>query len=415
MATTKAEEIEQTSKEIEKIIVSTEEIIENSVQLMIKSSIGTEAALAELEADYANLIITGINDMAGYKTAKDGIRIIKGKRSILKSTRKELTAPALKYQKDLISAETGIDSRLEALQNSLDAKVTEIDDLKAAASRSLQLQRIQELTENGYNQAGNLLVCGPVNVSVDDLSSLEEEVYDSYLEKGKAEIERKAAEEKRHNDLKEELEEAKRLLAEQREELKHMKDQLDAEKQELSLQKAALEETYGQLADSEMAVEYQKPEQGIQEPAPIAGKNSENGPAGEKAPFVDSSGVEDISLVRKRKMVEIGFTWISTRDTLRLANHSYTVAEIALMTPNEFDNLLETLNPSAEKQPIASQDQTPVVEENSDLKFDEGFNVGIDLFRNRLVLFVTDENNPLSRRILETWAKDFTANSKSPF
>lgn len=222
------------------IIEDTDKIIDKSKQLMIAETIGTEESLNRLEEQYKGLIVAGITDKVGYTAVKDGIKNLKSIKTNIENLRKELTAPALKFQKGLIEEAKRINERLDPLIAHLDAEKKRIDDAKAAEDARIFRERNEKLVTNGWTVVGNFYICGALQFATADLKEMTPERFDFYYQEGVKEVERKKAAEAAAEAQQAELDRLKRELEEEREKLRK-------EREELAAQKEGLEKTYGAL------------------------------------------------------------------------------------------------------------------------------------------------------------------------
>lgn len=229
------------------ITLETEKLIDTSIGELRKSTI-TDQALAHLTAEYSALAIAGIDDLNGYKAVKEGASKLKKIRTSIKSRREELTEPALKFQRALIAEEKRIVAIIEPLEAGLNAKKKDYEDALEAKKREVYTQRVNALTQNGFQLINGFFVCGPVQVHSDELARITEAQMEVHIKHGQSELERQAAEEQRRQDeAQRQRQEQERLNAEraaiekEKAEFAAWKAQQQAE---LAAQTKAIETTY---------------------------------------------------------------------------------------------------------------------------------------------------------------------------
>lgn len=215
------------------VMTGTDEMIKKAKASLTADTVGTAKALKQLKDTYENLAIGGVKDLAGYNVVKEGIKTISKMRIAVETRRKELTAPALKFQKELKAAGDKLIETLAPLEDHLKAQKVKFDDLAKAAEEQLFTERCKTLAENGYQLQGDFYLCGALQVSTKMIVKLTEDEITFYVNEGAKEIARQAAEEKRK-------EEERAAINKEREEIA-------AERAELAAQRLALEEKYGTI------------------------------------------------------------------------------------------------------------------------------------------------------------------------
>lgn len=258
---------------LDSYLLTTEQMIDEAKNIMILDSIGSEEKMNQIIESYSNLAINGIQDMATYKIVNSAIYEVKKMRTSLEKRRKELTSPAINFQKALIEAENEITPRLKELEEKLKSEKTRIDDAREAATRELYTKRVGELSAVGYQLANGFFMCGAFQVPTTQVTEFNDEEFEFYINEGKKEQDRQKAEELRKA-------EQQRLLDEQRDELQKLRDelqaerialakereQLAAERAENEAQKTALEETYETVVQPPVA---EHPVQQIEPPVQL--------------------------------------------------------------------------------------------------------------------------------------------------
>lgn len=240
------------------IFEGTDQLIEQTIAELKKSTV-TDEALAALKEQYSGMVIAGIEDMKGYKAVSAAVSTLRKLRTSVEARRKELTEPALKFQREVKAEADRITAEIKPLEEKLKEQVSNIDDAREAARKAEYQRRLQLLMECGYQLVNGFLACGPVSFLVDELTDLTDEQLAYHENHGRGELARQAAEEQRK---KEEAD----ALAKERAEVQRMKDELAAEKAkaakelaELRAQKEALENTYKTVEQGAPSIEFDMP------------------------------------------------------------------------------------------------------------------------------------------------------------
>jgi hypothetical protein len=251
-------------------LLTTDQVIDQAKNSMIMESVGSDEKLNQFIESYSSLIISGIEDMTTYKVVNAAISEVKKMRTNLEKKRKELTAPALRFQKALIDVENIYSPQLKELEEKLKAEKTRIDDAKEAAKKVLYNERVNKLVAAGYELASGFFICGAFQVPTTEITEYSNDEIEFYVLEGGKELERKKAEQLRKDEqerfLKEQREALgaeKRELAEMKAEMIQMKADILKERQEIQAQKTALETTY------EAAIE--QPQEPVMNPNQIEG------------------------------------------------------------------------------------------------------------------------------------------------
>lgn len=236
------------------IFEGTDQLIEQTIAELKKSTV-TDEALAALKEQYSGMVIAGIEDMKGYKAVSSAVSTLRKLRTSVEARRKELTEPALKFQREVKAEADRITAEIKPLEEKLKEQVSNIDDAREAARKAEYQRRLQLLMECGYQLVNGFLACGPVSFLVDELTDLTDEQLAYHENHGRGELARIAAEDQRKKDEAE-------ALANERAEIQRMKDELAAEKAkaaqelaELRAQKEALENTYKTVEQGAPSIE----------------------------------------------------------------------------------------------------------------------------------------------------------------
>jgi peptidoglycan hydrolase CwlO-like protein len=233
---------------------TTEQVIEEAKNLMLISSIESREKFQQMIESYNGLLIKDIRDVATYKIVEKAITEVRKYRTSMESKRKELTAPALKFQKALIELENEYSPVLKHLEEKLKSEKARIDDAIEEEKRRKHLENLDKLKNAGFELSGGYAVCGAFRIDSTQIGQLNDDELEFYINEGNKEIERKEAEKQRLKEQQDELERSKRELDEMRlqmekekQELLDLKNSILKEKQEINAQKTALEETYDEV------------------------------------------------------------------------------------------------------------------------------------------------------------------------
>jgi len=153
--------------------------------------------LKQVSEQYGSFEITSIKDVKGYKSMKDQLKKLKSVRIDTDARRKELTAPALKFQKELKSHADEYIEQSQLTEKMLSGKIQTFEDLEAAEKNKLVVERSKDLLENGYDLIGKMYVCGINQVDAESLSELTEDDMSHYIDMGQKELKRREIEAER--------------------------------------------------------------------------------------------------------------------------------------------------------------------------------------------------------------------------
>ena len=207
--------------------------------------------IEKVKEQYGAIEITSLKDIKGYKAMKDALKEVKRMRIDTDERRKNLTGPALKFQKDLKAhADVYIESANET-ESLLSDRLQAIEDLQEAEKNKLTQERSKLLTDNGFELIGKFFKCGIVDVEAETVGDLSEEDMEHYITMGKQEVERREAERKRK-----EAEE---------EQLRKDREEIEAEKAKLRQEKKEYEEFLAWKKAQEKPAEEPKDEKPVEE------------------------------------------------------------------------------------------------------------------------------------------------------
>ena len=153
--------------------------------------------LQQVSEQYGSFEITSIKDVKGYKSMKDQLKRLKSMRIDTDARRKELTAPALKFQKELKSHADEYIEQSQLTEKMLSGKIQTFEDLEAAEKNKLVTERSKQLLENGYNLIGEMYICGINEVDANSLSELDDDDITHYVDMAKEELKRREIEAER--------------------------------------------------------------------------------------------------------------------------------------------------------------------------------------------------------------------------
>lgn len=173
-------------------------------------------ALDEIKAKYENVIIT---DKASLQYAEDGKRKLMKIRTGLEKKRKELTAPALEFQKSLKEFTDSLSSEIlpieKQLSDSINAETIRIENEKRAESQ----RRTNLIQESGYTLVGEFYRAGAYQVHFTDLETCTEDELNSYIENGQRYLESERVRLAEQARIESELKEREAKIAAQEKEL----------------------------------------------------------------------------------------------------------------------------------------------------------------------------------------------------
>jgi hypothetical protein len=253
-------------------LLTTEQMADVAIGQMIIQTIESDEALNQKIESYNALMIKGIEDMVSYKMVDAAIKDLKKLRTSISKSRLELTRPADAYREKLIEAERSRVEKLKTLEAKLIADKQKIDDAIKAKREATFIERSQKLHEVGYTIQNNLFVLGAFHIPSDQLSDMNEDEFERYMEHGHDEMKRREAEAQAIKEAKEQAEKQAQLLEQERLQLQQQREQMAAEMEamrqerakmaqemeDLKLQKQALEETYTKV-ESEVVAENNAP------------------------------------------------------------------------------------------------------------------------------------------------------------
>lgn len=224
--------------------VGTEEAINEAKKHLETTSIKTLDALDVLEKQYLDIQVSSIKDLAGYNRVSDGYKEVKKMITLIENKRKEITKPALTYQREVKAFADGISDRLKVVSDHLLVQKTFFEDAKRAEEQRLFKIKCDKLCTAGWEVMAGNYVLGVVHLSPEQISEMDKETLDFNIELGKKEKARKQAEQDRINQEKREIEEAKAKLEAEKEQMASQMKEMEAKMAEIQAQNEALIKTY---------------------------------------------------------------------------------------------------------------------------------------------------------------------------
>lgn len=323
-----------------------DEILDGSIvlakQTLLNDTIQTEQKLKEFEDTYLNIVVADVKDLQGYSFIVDGMKSLKKTRTSIEKRRKELTEPALKYQRELKAEADRLTERIEKIETHLDKQKQWFENATKAEQERVFNLRIAQLTENGFELSNGFYIAGAIHLSGDKVKSLDDSEFDFYIEQGKKEKARKEAEKQLLAEQQKAMQEAQMEIQRLREELAKERERVAQERAELEAQKQALDKTYNK---EEIVPQTEAIEQPIEQ-------------------VVDNSSVTEVAPIE----------------------------------------LIEQSEPIIEEKVVVNE----IIEESISSDPHPVQIDGFEIFRNRLIDYVSDNNNKLSRQLIIDWANEQT-------
>ena len=100
------------TEETKEFFEGTELAIKEAQNELVVSSIGTMEQLEALENTYKDVTVKDVKDLAGYNFIVDGYKDVKKIRVQVEKRRKEITKPALDFQREVKSVADSISERV---------------------------------------------------------------------------------------------------------------------------------------------------------------------------------------------------------------------------------------------------------------------------------------------------------------
>ena len=234
---------EQT-KSIE-LIGKFDQLLIDSKNLIHLETIKDDKKFNEMIEFADNLIVKNLDSKSIYDqivTQLKGIKKIKG---LVDKKRKEFTKPATDYRSELIKYGDKYLIPLAASEKHLAAEKQKFDDLVKAEENRIFSERTKLLAENGYQLIGEIYISGPVQIATNTIADMDQEGFDYHISLGKAELERKQAEQDRIDQAEKDRAE----FAKERAEFAKEKADFAKLKAEILAQQQALDKTYEKIEE----------------------------------------------------------------------------------------------------------------------------------------------------------------------
>lgn len=107
----------------------------------------TDAAIAEMKEKYLVISVNGIEDKAGYLSAKTGRAEVKAVRVDVEKKRKELKEDSLKFGRAVDTEARRITNELESIEKHLDSMVKAVEDEKARIAEEARKDKQAKLQQ----------------------------------------------------------------------------------------------------------------------------------------------------------------------------------------------------------------------------------------------------------------------------
>jgi len=185
------------------------------------------ATLHEQAAALSDITIANLFDDNGLKLAKSNLRSLKLLEGQIEAKRKELKSIALEYGRAVDGRAKELFAISAPYRESLEGKIKAVEDEREAQRRKLELERIAELTDAGYEFTGGYYRVGVKMIEPSQITKLSDEDFELIVTTGKAERERLNTE---------------RQQAElQRQQVHQERERIEAERAALAAERAELE------------------------------------------------------------------------------------------------------------------------------------------------------------------------------
>ena len=221
-----------------------DETIEIGVTVLNQDTVGNTEEFEKLVQQYSEMEIDGIEDIAGYQLVKKEEKNLKSMIAKIKKRRKEITAPAIEFQKKLIAEEERLIGIVQPILTKVSTARQDFDDKAAAAALKRLNERCAELLENGYQLVGSIYQCGIFQITKEVINEQTDEEFAVYINEGKKEVERQRIEQERKEKERKELDEMRAELAKERQLMAEERAKLAKERAEIQAQTDALEDKY---------------------------------------------------------------------------------------------------------------------------------------------------------------------------
>ncbi len=247
-----AEKKQDTSIEL---IGKFDQLLIDSKNLIHSETVKDDKKFNELIEFAKNLNVVNVDSKSIYDQITTQLKEITRIEKIVDKKRKEFTAPAVAYQKDLIKYGDTYLIPLAGAKKHLTAEKQKFDDLVKAEANRIFSERTKLLAESGYQLVGKIYMSGPVQIPTDTIADMDQEGFDYHVGLGKAELERQQAE----KDRIEQAEKDRAAFAKERAEFAKEKAEFAKQKAEILAQQQALDETYKSVEEPKVEEPETKP------------------------------------------------------------------------------------------------------------------------------------------------------------
>ena len=134
--------------------------------------------------------IQKIENKADYTTVSAGVKKIKKYISGTKNSRLEVTRQLDSFKKIFTDYEKELTEPAERILGHLEPILTDFEQAEERERQRIYQERVQLLTDNGYSAIGTTMVCGPYQLSGEQIEQLSDEDLEGYIQRGKQEVER---------------------------------------------------------------------------------------------------------------------------------------------------------------------------------------------------------------------------------
>lgn len=274
-----------------------DEALVKAEDAIVSATVGSYDSLESLEKTYLSMSVENVEDLPAYTAIVDGAKKVKSMRIAVDNKRKEITKPAIDFRDNLKSKSDAIIARLKPIEEHLLAEKKKFDDKKKAIEDKLFADRTKDLAGNGYKLVGTIYMCGAIQVDVKKIVSLTQDEFAFYINEGKKELARVAAEEKRKADEKAAMYKRLAELEAREKEIAAREAALKEKEVEVKAQANALEETYEKVEKEEVQPKGESEPVVKKESAPVvekkdAPKQPEKTVTKEE-PFISSDDYQD--------------------------------------------------------------------------------------------------------------------------
>ena len=224
-------------------------------QSEISAAAKNKEAIEKMVATYTDIVVDGVKDLVHYEFLKGGLKQLKGASTAIEKTRKKLTAPALRYNRELKAHADELQAILTPGKDHVATQMKAFEDAKAAEDERILRTRCAELLENGYQLVGANYVCGVTFLNNDQIKDFDDDQFNFHVELGKKELARVKAEQDRKNEQEAKMAAMQKMLDDQQAAIDADRAAVNKERAEIAAQKAALDEQYGNSPKAEAVVD----------------------------------------------------------------------------------------------------------------------------------------------------------------